>query len=84
MFTVTVLELEDVNPRESVQVALTVIGPEAAPVVVRVAELPLPAMLPALEVQPPTVTVALSGLEHEQVMVEALSRPTSARVLDPS
>ncbi|MBZ5547149.1 MAG: hypothetical protein LAO22_04165 [Acidobacteriia bacterium] len=75
LFTVTVLAVEAVKPRESVQVAFTVAGPAEAPVVVRVAELPLPAMLPALEVQLPTVTVALSGLVHVQVMVEGV--PTS-------
>jgi len=35
LLTVTVLEVEAVKPRESVQVALTVIGPAEAPVVVR-------------------------------------------------
>ena len=68
--TVTELEAEAVNPRESVQVALTVAVPADAPVVVRVAELPLPATLPELEVQLPTATVALSGLVQVQLMVE--------------
>ncbi len=77
MLTVTVLEVEAVNPRESVQVALIVIGPDAAPVVVSVAEFPLPAMLPALEVQPPTVTVALSGLVQEHVIVEGVPASTA-------
>ena len=72
MFTVTVLVVEAVKPRESVQVAFTVTGPAEAPVVVRVAELPLPATLPPLEVQPVTVTVALSGLVHEQLTVEGV------------
>src|SRR5271157_399027 len=75
LFTVTVLVAEAVKPRESVQVAFTVAGPADAPVVVRVAELPLPATLPALEVQPPTATVALSGLVQVQEMVEGV--PTS-------
>ena len=66
----TVLEAEAVKPRESVQVALTVTGPAEAPVVVSVAELPLPERLPPVEVQLPTVTVALSGLVQLQVMVE--------------
>src|ERR1700687_2516242 len=72
LLTVTVLEVEAVRPRESVQVAFIVVGPAEAPVVVRVAELPLPATLPALEVQPPTVTVALSGLVQVQVTVEGV------------
>jgi hypothetical protein len=75
---VTVLEAEAVKPRESVQVAFTVIGPEEAPVVVSVAELPLPAMLPPLAVQLPTVTVALSGLVQAQVMVEGVPASTAA------
>jgi len=78
LFTVTVLEVEAVKPRESVQVAFTVTGPEEAPVVVSVAELPLPAMLPALEVQPATVTVALSGLVQVQVIVEGVPTSTVA------
>jgi hypothetical protein len=77
-FTVTVLEFVAVKPRESVQVAVTVTGPAEAPVVVRVAELPLPEMLPPVEVHPPTVTVALSGLVQLQVMVE--DPPTSTVV----
>jgi len=72
LFNVTELEVEAVKLRESVQVAFTVTGPAEAPVVVSVAELPLPAMLPALDVQPPTVTLALSGLVQEQVMVEGV------------
>ncbi len=66
---VTVDEVEAVSPRESVQVAFTVIGPEEAPVVFRLAELPLPEILPALEVQPPTVTGTLSGLVQVQLTV---------------
>src|SRR5271157_2620092 len=75
LFTVTELEVDTVKPRESVQVAFTVAGPADAPVVVRVAELPRPETPPAVEVQPPTVTVALSGLVQVQVMVEEV--PTS-------
>jgi hypothetical protein len=75
LLTVTVVVVEAVKPRESVQVAFIVAGPAVAPVVVRVAESPLPATLPALEVQPPTVTVALSGLVQVQVTVEGV--PTS-------
>jgi hypothetical protein len=66
--TVTVLEVEAAKPRESVQVALMVIGPDEAPVVFRVAEVPLPEMLPPLALHPPTVTGTLSGLVQEQVM----------------
>jgi hypothetical protein len=78
LFTVTELELEAVKPRESVQVALTVAVPAEAPVVLSVAELPLPATLPPVEVQLPTATVALSGLVHEQVMVEEVPISTVA------
>ena len=67
--TVTELEVEAVKPRESVQVALIVMGPDEAPVVFRVAEFPLPEMLPPLAVHPPTVTGTLSGLVQVQVMV---------------
>jgi hypothetical protein len=64
-----VLVVDAVNPRESVQVALIVIGPEEAPLVLSVPVLPLPEMLPPLAVHPPTVTGTLSGLVQEQVMV---------------
>jgi hypothetical protein len=67
-----VLEAEFVKPRESVQVAPIVMGPAEAPVVLRVAELPLPEMLPALAVHPPTVTGTLSGLVQVQLMVALL------------
>jgi hypothetical protein len=70
LLTVTELVVEVVNPRESVQVAFTVTEPGEAPVVVRVAEFPLPETLPPLEVHPPTVTGTLSGLVHVQVMVD--------------
>ena len=70
--TVTELEVEAVKPRESVQVALILIDPGEAPVVSRVAEFPLPEILPPLEVHPPTVTGTLSGLVQVQVMVAGL------------
>ena len=52
------------------QVALTVIGPGDAPVVFKVAVLPLPEMVPLLAVQLTTVTGTLSGLVQVQVTVE--------------
>src|SRR5271170_7111591 len=60
----------DFNPRESVQVALTVMGPADAPAVFRVPVLPLPLMLPPVALQSLTVTGTLSGLVQLQVMVE--------------
>ena len=60
------------SPRESVQVAVTVIGPLEAPEASRVALLPLGEMLPPLAVQPPTVTWALSGLVQVQLIVEGV------------
>jgi len=63
-----VLEVEAVKPRESVQVALILMAPGEAPVVFRVAEFPLPEMLPPLAVHPPTVTGTLSGLVQVQLM----------------
>ena len=47
-------------------------GPDKAPVVFRVAEFPMPEMLPPLEVHPPTVTGTLSGLVQLQVMVDGV------------
>jgi hypothetical protein len=67
--TVTWLEADAVRPRESLQVALTVIGPAEAPVVLSVAVLPSPETLPPLAVQPLTVTGTLSGLVQLQVTV---------------
>jgi hypothetical protein len=58
-----------VKPRESVHVALIEMVPGEAPVVSRVAELPLPEILPPLAVQPLTVTGTLSGLVQVQVTV---------------
>jgi len=68
--TVTELVVEAVKPRESVQVAPIVMGPDEAPVVFSVAEFPLPEILPPLEVHPPTVTGTLSGLVQVQLMVD--------------
>jgi len=67
--TVTWLEAEAVSPRESVQVALTVIGPADAPVVFNVPVFPLPETLPPVAVHPPTVTGTLSGLVQVQEIV---------------
>src|ERR1700683_293535 len=59
------------SPRESVQVAPTVIRPGETPDVFRAALLRLPLeTLPPLAVQPPTVTGILSGLVQVQLMVE--------------
>src|SRR5208283_3462442 len=61
------------RPRESVQLALTVIEPGEAPDVFRPAVLaPLLETLPPLAVQPPTVTGTLSGLVQVQLMVEGM------------
>src|SRR5258708_39407454 len=51
-----------VRPRESVHVAVTVTGPAGGPAVVRVAELPLPETVPAVDVQLATETGTPSGL----------------------
>ena len=74
--TVTVAEDDAVRPRESVQVALTVIGPDAAPAVLSVAEFPLPEMLPPLAFHPLTVTGTLSGLVQEQLIVDEVPART--------
>jgi hypothetical protein len=68
--TVTWVEAEVVKPRESEQLAVTVMTPGVAPEVLRVALLPLPETLPPLAVQPLTVTGTLSGLLQEQEMAE--------------
>ena len=60
--SVTWVDACPVRPRESVQVAFTVTGPGGTPVVFRVAELPLPEIVPALEVQLATETGTPSGL----------------------
>ena len=75
LFTVTVLEAEAFKPRESVQVALTVIGPGEAPVVLRSRSFRCRTILPALALHPPTVTGTLSGLVQVQVMVAGPFRP---------
>jgi hypothetical protein len=67
--TDTEVDEDAVKPRESVHVALVVMVPGEAPVVFRVAVLPLPEMVPPLAVQPPTVTGTLSGLVQVQVIV---------------
>ena len=58
------------SPRVSVQMAVTVTDPGAAPVVSTVAVLPLPETLPSVDVQPATVTGTESGLVqvHETLM----------------
>ena len=58
------------RPRESVQVALTVIVPADAPAVFSVPVLPVPEIVPMLAVQLLTFTGTLSGLVQVQVMVE--------------
>src|SRR5258706_15199494 len=68
--TVTELVVEAVRPRESVQVALIVMGPAEAPVVFSVAAVPLPEMLPPLAGHPPTVTGTLSGLVQARLIVD--------------
>ena len=70
MFTVTEADAEAFKPRESVQVALTVTAPGVAPVVFKVAEFPLPEMLPELALHPATVTGTLSALVHVHEIVD--------------
>jgi hypothetical protein len=67
--TITCVDAWLVKPRASVQVAPTVIDPEGAPVVLNVAELPLPEIFPPLAVQLPTDTETPSGLVQLQVTV---------------
>jgi hypothetical protein len=76
--TVTWVEDCVFRPRESVQVALTVIVPADAPVVFNVPVLPEPETVPMLLVQPLTVTGTLSGLVQVQLMVEL---PPACRLL---
>ena len=59
---VTCVEACEFSPRESVHVAVTVTGPGGNPDVLRVAEFPLPEMVPGVEVQFATETGAPSGL----------------------
>ena len=70
--TVTWVEAVAVKPRESVQVALTLMAPAGAPVVFRVAVLPLPETVPADAVQPLTVTGTLSGLVQVQERLDGV------------
>src|SRR5580698_1337449 len=63
--SVTCVEAWPLSPRESVQVAVTVTGPAAAPAVLRVAELPPPETAPPVDVQLATVTGTPSGLVQE-------------------
>jgi hypothetical protein len=67
--TVTWDEAFVVSPRESLQVALTVMTPGDAPVVFSVPTLPLPETLPPLAVQLETLTGTPSGLVQSHVMV---------------
>src|SRR5579863_1910540 len=61
------------SPRESLQLAFTMIAPAAAPEVFRAALFPpVPDTLPPLVRQSPTVTATLSGLLHLQRMVEGV------------
>jgi hypothetical protein len=69
LFTLVEAVVEAVKPRESVQVALMVMVPGEAPLVLKVAEFPLPEMLPPVAFHPPTVTGTLSGLVQVQVTV---------------
>ncbi|HVT80587.1 MAG TPA: hypothetical protein VHM90_08015, partial [Phycisphaerae bacterium] len=68
--TVTWVDAEVLKPRESEQLAVTVTVPGEAPVVFRVAVLPLPETLPLLAVQPLTVTGTLSGLLQVQEILD--------------
>ena len=63
----TCVDAEDERFRESEQLAFTVMLPGGAPVVLSVAELPLPEMVPPLAVQLATLTGTLSGLVQEAV-----------------
>src|SRR5579863_7940945 len=67
--TVAWVEAWPVKPRESVQVAVTVIGPGWAPSVVRVAVVPLPERCPPVAVQLETLTGTPSGLVQLQLTV---------------
>src|SRR5690242_18361736 len=56
-------------PRESLQVAVTVIGPADAPLVFKLAVLPAPVTVPAVAFHPDTLTCMLSGLLQSQLML---------------
>src|SRR5271169_1307107 len=60
--TITSVEARAVSPRVAVQVALTETEPGDTPVVLSVAELPLPERVPLPVVQLATETATLSGL----------------------
>ena len=66
----TAVEAGVLNPRESLQVALTVMDPGEVPVVFRVAELPLPETLPPVADQPATLVCMLSGLLQVPEMLD--------------
>src|SRR5512146_2533524 len=76
--TATSAEAVLVRPRESLQVAPTVICPGEAPVVFNVAVLPLPETVPALAVQLETLTCMLSGLLQSQLMLTVPPAGTEA------
>ena len=61
----TCVVAEVLSPRESEQLAFTVMLPGCAPVVFSVAFVPLPEIVPLLAVQFATFTGTLSGLVHE-------------------
>jgi len=67
--TVAWVEACPVKPRESVQVALIVMGPGCVPLVDKVAVLPLPETVPPLAVQLATETGTPSGLVQLQLTV---------------
>jgi hypothetical protein len=65
-----------------VQVAVTVIGPAGASVVLNVAELPLPETVPAVDVQLATETGTPSGLVQEAETVALPPVTRSAGLAD--
>src|ERR1700686_328058 len=75
---VTCVEACPFSPRESVQVALTVIEPGGTPAVLRFAELPLPETVPAVEVQLATETGTPSGLVQE---ADRFTAPPATRLV---
>src|SRR5262249_50823075 len=76
--TLTLALPVDVRLRSSVQVADTDTGPGCSPAVSSVPALPLPVTLPADATQFEMLTAWLSGLEHEQLMLEELPATTVA------
>src|ERR1035437_3251902 len=75
---VTCVEACPLRPRESVQVALTVNGPAGTPAVLKVAELPLPEIVPPVEVQLATEMGTPSGLVQE---ADRLTLPPATRLV---